>query len=164
MTATVAVGDIAPRFALLGSDWRGEAPPTFALEDALAEGGVVLHFFPAPFTSTCEAQMCAVRDGIAAYDGATVWGVTTHHPILIARWEAEHRFAVPILADVTGEVARAYVGLYGDEIWPGLRNTARRGVIGISPQGVVGAVWVGATPGDAPPDDAVAAAIAVARG
>ncbi|MFM8999195.1 MAG: redoxin domain-containing protein [Actinomycetota bacterium] len=161
---TVAIGDAAPRFTLLGSEWRGEAPPTFSLDDALASGGVVLHFFPAPFTSTCEAQMCAVRDGIASYEGVTVWGVTTHHPILIARWEAEHRFAVPILADVTGDVARAYVGLYGDEIWPGLRHTARRGVVGISPAGVVGAIWIGPTPGDAPPDDAVAAAIAVARG
>ena len=161
---TVTIGDGAPRFALLGSEWRGEAPPTYTLDAALGEGGVVLHFFPAPFTSTCEAQMCAVRDGIAAYDGVTVWGVTTHHPILIAKWQEEHGFAVPILADVTGEVARAYVGLYGDEIWPGLRNTARRGVIGISSRGVVGSVWTGATPGDAPPDDAVAAAITVARG
>jgi peroxiredoxin len=161
---TVGIGDVAPRFALLGSEWRGEAPPTFALDAALAEGGVVLHFFPAPFTSTCEAQMCAVRDGIETYDGTTVWGVTTHHPILIGKWQEEHGFAVPILADVTGEVARAYVGLYGEEIWPGLRNTARRGVVGITPRGVVGALWIGATPGDAPPDDAIAAAIAVARG
>jgi peroxiredoxin len=93
-----------------------------------------LHFFPAPFTSTCEAQMCAVRDGIAAYTGLTVWGVTTHHPILIGKWEEQHGFEVPILADVTGEVSRTYVGLYGQEIWPGLRDTARRGVIGITPQ------------------------------
>lgn len=161
---TVTIGDAAPRFALLGSEWRGEAPPTYALDTALAEGGVVLHFFPAPFTSTCEAQMCAVRDGIAAYAGVTVWGVTTHHPILIAKWEEEHRFDVPILADVTGEVARAYVGLYGEEIWPGLRNTARRGVIGITPRGTVGSAWTGARPGDAPPDDAIAAAVAAARG
>ena len=63
--------------------------------------------------------------------GVNVWGVTTHHPILIAKWQEEHGFGVPILADVTGDVARAYVGLYGEEIWPGLRHTARRGVIGI---------------------------------
>ena len=56
---TVSIGDAAPRFDLLGSEWRGEAPPTFRLDEALSRGGVVLHFFPAPFTSTCEAQMCA---------------------------------------------------------------------------------------------------------
>ena len=160
---TVSIGDAAPRFDLLGSEWRGEAPPTFRLDEALARGGVVLHFFPAPFTSTCEAQMCAVRDDVTAYEGVTVWGVTTHHPILIAKWQEEHGFGVPILADVTGEVARAYVGLYGEEIWPGLRHTARRGVIGITSDGTVGAVWIGALPGESPPADAIAAAIAVAR-
>ena len=88
----IEVGSQAPRFSLLGSEWRGESPPRFALEDALPEGGAVLHFFPAPFTSTCEAQMCAVRDGIAAYTGLTVWWVTTHHPILIGKWEEQHGF------------------------------------------------------------------------
>lgn len=161
---TVAIGDVAPPFSLLGSEWRGEAPPRFALEDALSEGGVVLHFFPAPFTSTCLAQMCAVRDGIAAYEGVTVWGVTTHHPILIGKWQEEHGFEVPILADVTGEVSRAYVGLYGEEIWPGLRHTARRAVIGVTPRGVIGSMWSGANLGEEPPAEAVAAAIAIARG
>lgn len=160
----IAVGDAAPGFALLGSEWRGATPPTFRLSDALSRGGVVLHFFPAPFTSTCEAQMCGVRDHLSDYDGVTVWGVTTHHPILIAKWDEEHRFGVPILADVDGAVSRAYAGLYGDEVWPGLRATARRAVVGISADGVVRSLWVGASPGDAPTDDDVAAAVAAARG
>ncbi|MFM8943698.1 MAG: redoxin domain-containing protein [Actinomycetota bacterium] len=160
---TIRIGDTAPRFELLGAEWRGEAPPTFRLDEALARGGVVLHFFPAPFTSTCEAQMCAVRDGIAAYDGVTAWGVTSHHPILIAKWQEDHGFGVPILADVDGSVSRAYAGVYGEEIWPGLRRTSRRAVIGIGRDGTVGALWVGATPGDAPTPEAIAHAIAVAR-
>ncbi|MFM7718268.1 MAG: redoxin domain-containing protein [Actinomycetota bacterium] len=160
---TVRLGDPAPHFELLGSDWRGESPPTYRLADALERGGVVLHFFPAPFTSTCEAQMCAVRDGIEAYEGLTVWGVTTHHPILIHRWEEEHRFGVPILADVTADVARAYVGLYGEEIWPGLRNTARRAVVGIAPTGTVDALWLGEMPADSPSAHDVAAIVAAAR-
>lgn len=161
---TITIGEAAPDFELLGSDWRGEAPPTFRLADALTRGGVVLHFFPAPYTSTCEAQMCAVRDDLAAYDGITVWGVTSHHPILIAKWEAEHGFGVPILADVDGAVSRSYAGLYGEEVWPGLRSTSRRAVVGIARDGVVRSLWIGASPGDAPSDADVTAAILAARG
>lgn len=161
---TLAIGDPAPRFSLLGSEWRGESPPEFSLESALVEGGVVLHFFPAPFTSTCEAQMCAVRDSIGSYRGITVWGITTHHPILIRKWEEDHGFEVPILADVTGEVSRAYVGLYGEEIWPGLRNTARRAIVGVTPQGIVGSLWIAGSIGDMPSDEVIADAIAAAEG
>lgn len=161
---TVTIGDSAPRFSLLGSEWRGESPPRFSLDEALSQGGVVLHFFPAPFTSTCLAQMCGVRDGIEAYSGVTVWGITTHHPILIGKWEEENGFRVPILADVTSEVSRSYVGLYGDEIWPGLRHTARRGVIGITPGGVIGSIWSGGNPGEEPPAGSIERAIAVALG
>jgi peroxiredoxin len=55
-----------------------------------------------------------VRDHIEDYRGAgvTVWGVTGHYPQLIAPWDKEHAFGVPILADYDHVVCTTYVGLY----------------------------------------------------
>jgi len=160
----VAVGDPAPDLELL-ADRSGKDAPTYRLSDALAEGGVVLQFFPLPFTGTCEAQMCAVRDHIDAYRdaGVTVWGVTGHYPQLIAAWDREFRFGVPILADYDHEVSRAYVGLYEDVLPQNLRLTSKRAVVGISRDGIVRSVWVSEVPGEGPTDAVVAEAIEAAR-
>jgi peroxiredoxin len=161
----VAVGDIAPDFELYSDEW-GKDAPTYKLSEALTEGGVVLQFFPLPFTGTCEAQMCAVRDHIEEYRGAgvTVWGVTGHYPQLNAAWDKEHHFGVPILADYDHEVSRAYVGLYEEVLPANLRLTSKRAVLGISRDGIVRSIWVTETPGEGPTDEVVASAISAARG
>lgn len=161
----VKVGDTAPEFELLGEVWGREAP-THRLSDALAEGGVVLQFFPAPFTGTCEAQMCAVRDDIEDYRGAgvTVYGVTGHYPMLLKAWDDEHHFGAQMLADYDHEVSEAYVGLYEDVLPAGLRLCSKRAVIGISPDGIVRSVWITEVPGVAPDQAVIAEAIAAAKG
>ena len=161
----VQVGDTAPEFELLGDVWGADAP-TYRLSDALKDGGVVLQFFPLPYTSTCEAQMCAVRDHIEDYRdaGVTVYGVTGHYPMLLKAWDGEFHFGAQLLADYDHEVSRAYVGLYENRLPAGLRLTAKRAVIGISRDGVVRSVWVTEVPGVAPSEDVVAEAIAAARG
>lgn len=161
----LSVGDRAPDFELLADVW-GKDAPTYRLSDALKEGGVVLQFFPLPFTGTCEAQMCAVRDHVDLYRdaGVTVWGVTGHYPQLIAAWDREHHFGVPILADYELEVCRTYVGLYTEILPANLRNTSKRAVLGISSDGVVRSAWVSEVPGVGPSDEVVAEAIAAARG
>jgi Peroxiredoxin len=161
----VTVGDAAPQFELLGKEW-GKDAPTYKLSDALAKGGVVLQFFPLPFTGTCEAQMCAVRDHIGAYTGAgvTVYGVTGHYPMLLKAWDDEHHFGAVILADYDREISIAYVGLYEDPLPSGLRLAAKRGVVGISPDGIVRSVWISEIPGVAPDEEVVKVAIAAARG
>ena len=162
---TVSVGDRAPGFELLGKEWGADAP-TYKLSDALKEGGVVLQFFPLPYTRTCEAQMCAVRDHIDDYRGAgvTVYGVTGHYPQLLKAWDDEFRFGAEILADYDHEVSRAYVGLYEDRLPAGLRLTSKRAVIGISPDGIVRSVWASEVPGVGPDQGVVDEAIAAARG
>ena len=155
-------GDEAPDFELYGK--KAADAPKYRLSDALEKGGVVLQFFPLPFTGTCEKQMCAARDGIDDYRsaGVTVFGVTGHYPQLIEAWDREHGFNVPILADYDHEVSRAYVGLYEDPLPQGLRLTSKRGVVGISADGIVRSVWVTETPGVAPSGEVVAEAIAAA--
>ena len=160
----LAVGDTAPDFDLFARQ-AGDGP-TYRLSDALSRGGVVLQFFPLPFTGVCEAQMCGVRDGIDAYTGAgvTVWGVTGHYPQLIAAWDDVHHFDVPILADYDHEVSRAYVGLYEDTLPQGLRLTSKRGVVAISSDGIVRFTWVTETSGIGPSDEVIAEAIEAAKG
>ncbi len=160
----VKFGDKAPDFELLG-DQAGVDAPTFRLSDALRESGVVLQFFPLPFTSTCLTQMCAVRDHVDRYTdrGVTVWGITGHYPQLIAAWQRAEHFGVPILADYDHEVSREYVGLYEDHLPQNLRLTTKRGVVGISRDGVVRFVWVTEIPREAPSDELVEEAIRAAE-
>jgi len=160
----VAVGDRAPEFELLGKLWGADAP-TYVLSDALAQGGVVLQFFPLPYTGVCEAQMCAVRDHIEDYReaGVTVYGVTGHYPMLLKVWDAEHAFGAEVLADYDHEVSRAYVGLYEDPLPSGLRLATKRAVVGISRDGIVRSVWIGELPGVGPDEQVVAEAISAAK-
>jgi peroxiredoxin len=163
MAMPVKVGDEAPQFELLG-ERAGKDAPTYRLADALRDGGVVLQFFPLPFTTTCLAQMCAVRDHVDLYTdrGVTVWGVTGHYPQLIAAWEREEHFGVPILADYDHEISRAYVGLYEDVLPANLRLTTKRAVVGISHDGIVRYVWISDTTREAPSDEVVREAIQAA--
>ena len=100
---TVNLGEPAPDFELFGEfDRETRAYRAYHLADELKDHPMVLHFFPAPFTRVCQAQMCDVRDhaqDVYGARGVGVWGVTGHYPWLIERWEREHHFGVPILAD-----------------------------------------------------------------
>jgi len=157
----LSIGDRAPDFELF-SKQAGDGP-TYRLSEALSNGGVVLQFFPLPFTGVCEAQMCGVRDNIGSYEGLTVWGVTGHYPQLIAAWDRDHNFEVPILADYDHEVSRTYVGLYEDPMPQGLRLCSKRSVVGISSDGVVRYSWITEISGVAPGEEMISAAIAAAK-
>ena len=61
-----AIGDPAPDFALPDHEGR-----TVRLSDLLADGKVVLAFYPADFTPVCTAQACMMRD---AHDRLTEAG------------------------------------------------------------------------------------------
>lgn len=157
----LATGDLAPDFELYGKAARDA--PKYRLSQALERGGVVLQFFPLPFTGVCEAQMCGVRDNIGAYAGLTVWGVTGHYPQLIAAWDKENHFEVPILADYDHEVSRGYVGLYEDPLPSGLKYCSKRAVVAIGGDGLVKYTWITEVPGVPPDQGVIADAIAAAR-
>jgi peroxiredoxin len=161
----VQVGDAAPDFELMGERDRETGTfRTYRLSDALRESPVVLHFFPAPFTSTCEQQMCEVRDRVDAYkgEGVTVWGVTGFPPAIIASWARQHHFGVPILADYDHKVSEDYVGLYSPDRFPNVALTTKRGVVSIGEDGSVRYVWIPDESGVSPPDEEIEAAISAA--
>lgn len=159
----------APDFDLVSAE-RDEESGGFrhyVLSKALTDGPIVLHFFPAPFTRVCEMQMCDVRDhaeDVYGAQGVQVWGITGHYPWLIRAWDREQHFGVPVLADYEHEVSEVYVGTYPPEKQSGLRHTTKRGVVGISAEGVVRYVWVTEEPGVGPTDEIVQAAIDAAKG
>lgn len=163
---TVSEGEEAPDFALPGRFDRGAGQYRMhRLSASLEDGPVILHFFPAPFTSTCEEQMCTVRDDVDTYldAGVTVWGITAHAPAIIRSWARRHRFGVPILADYDRGVSLAYVGLYEPRERLGVALCSKRGVIAIDPESTVRHVWIGDDPDVAPPHEEIAEAIGSVR-
>jgi glutaredoxin-dependent peroxiredoxin len=162
----VEVGEEAPDFRLPGRfDREAGAHRMHRLSEALTDGPVILHFFPAPFTSTCEAQMCGVRDSVDRYldAEAAVWGVTAHPPVVIRNWAREHRFGVPILSDYDRAVSESYVGLYSPAERLNVALCSKRGVVAIGADGVVRHVWVAEDPDLTPTDGEIEKALASVR-
>lgn len=162
----VEVGEEAPDFRLPGRfDRTTGAYRMHRLSDATGDGPVILHFFPAPFTSTCQAQMCGARDAVDRYldAGAAVWGVTAHAPVIIRNWARQHRFGFPLLADFDRAVSESYVGLYAPRERLSVALCAKRGVVAVGPDGVVRHVWVTDDPDVAPSEEEIERALASVR-
>ena len=160
----VKTGQQAPDFELQGEfDPESFGFKPYKLSEALKDGPVVMHFFPAPFTSVCQFQMCTVRDSIEDYraEGVTVWGVTGHYPMMNAQWAKEHEFGVPLLADYEHTVSEQYVGTYPDLL--GLKHLSKRAVVSVAEDGTVAFVWITEDPGVAPSEDVVREAIGAAK-
>ena len=126
------LGSRAPDFTLMNQDRQ---PVT--LSGALAKGPVVLAFFPAAFSSTCQAEMCTFRDSLAELSAvkAQVLGVSTDTFFALKAWGDQHRFGFPLLSDFNKEVIRKYDVVNPDMI--GLKDIAKRAVFVIDPAGIV---------------------------
>jgi peroxiredoxin len=129
---TVDVGAKAPDFTLPDQDRQ---PVT--LSALLARGPVVLAFFPAAFSSTCQQELCTFRDSLATLSAlrAQVLGISTDTFFTLKAWSDQHRFGFPLLSDYNKDVIRAYGVVNPDMI--GLRDIARRAVFVIDSSGTV---------------------------
>jgi peroxiredoxin Q/BCP len=119
------VGDRAPDFELQGTDGP------FRLSEHRGER-VVLLFYPADNTPVCTRQFCSYRDRdgeLTALD-ATVVGISSQSLRSHQAFSADNSLTVPLLADVGGEVARAYGA------WRRGLGT-KRAVVIVDEQGVV---------------------------
>ena len=99
------VGDPAPDFTLRDQDGVERR-----LADFLAEGPVVLFFYPAASTSGCTRETCHFRDlaGEFAAHGASRVGISMDSVDKQATFAENNRLDYPLLADVGGAVARLY--------------------------------------------------------
>ena len=133
-------GTQAPSFTL--SDADGE-PVT--LEDLIAEGPLVLYFYPADFTPGCTKEACAIRDihDDLIASGLRIVGVSPQDGDSHQRFAARHTLPFPLLSDPDKTAVRAY------DVDGPLGFGVRRGTYLIDGDGVI--------------VDAVMADIAIAR-
>lgn len=110
--AELEPGDVAPDFTVEGF-MAGEAV-SFTLSEALAEGPVVVFFFPAAFTSGCEAQAASFAEAIGQFEaeGARVIGITAGNTDRLAEFSTQHcASAFPVFAIGEGMMRDYDVGL-----------------------------------------------------
>ncbi len=101
----LAIGTIAPDFT--ATDDQGRA---LRLRDLLAEGPLVLYFYPADFTPGCTKEACMFRDAhedlVAA--GIRVLGVSPQDEASHRKFREAHRLPFALVADPEKAVVRAY--------------------------------------------------------
>ncbi|MFN8071048.1 MAG: peroxiredoxin [Mycobacterium sp.] len=99
---------------------RGDRAPEFELPDQtgtprslsglLADGPIVLFFYPAAMTPGCTKEACHFRDlaGEFADLGASRVGISTDAVDKQARFSDSQRFDYPLLSDADGSVAESF--------------------------------------------------------
>ena len=105
------IGDSAPNFTLTST--QGEV----TLSKRLANGAVLLVFYPGDDTPVCTKQLCDYRDNLALFNGLGVQ-VIALNPQPIASHEKfarKHTLPFPVAADEGGKVCKLYgaAGLLG---------------------------------------------------
>ncbi|HEX2355331.1 MAG TPA: peroxiredoxin, partial [Micromonosporaceae bacterium] len=105
MAKTPAVGDVVEDFEL--PDDRGEPR---RLTDLLANGPVVLFFYPAAMTAGCTLESCHFRDLATEFAevGAQRVGISRDRVDRQREFSQKHRFDYPLLSDSDGAVARRF--------------------------------------------------------
>jgi peroxiredoxin Q/BCP len=98
-------GDEVPDFEL--PDQTGAAR---SLSGLLADGPVVLFFYPAAMTSGCTKEACHFRDVAADYRaaGAQRVGISRDSVEKQKQFSDQHSFDYPLLADTDGQVAETF--------------------------------------------------------
>lgn len=102
---TINTGSTAPDFTL-----PDETGAPRKLSDFLADGPVVLFFYPAAMTSGCTAESCQFRDLAAEFEavGAQRIGISSDPVDKQKEFSDLNSFDYPLLSDPDGEVATAY--------------------------------------------------------
>ncbi|MFK8030366.1 MAG: peroxiredoxin [Gammaproteobacteria bacterium] len=106
------IGSSAPDFTLPDQDGN-----TITLSEVLAQGPVLLYFYPADFTPGCTKEACMLRDAHADIldVGVTVIGVSAQDEDSHSKFQQQHNLPFTLLADTRHEVAELYdaSGLFG---------------------------------------------------
>ena len=99
---------------------NGTQAPAFTLPDAegtdvslealIAEGPLVLYFYPADFTPGCTKEACAIRDmhGDLLASGLRIVGVSPQDGDSHRRFAEQHELPFPLLSDEGKRVIKDY--------------------------------------------------------
>jgi thioredoxin-dependent peroxiredoxin len=98
-------GDIAPDFELPDETGRPRK-----LSDLVAEGPIVLFFYPAAMTYGCTKESCHFRDlqGELEAVGAKPVGISADQVAKQKQFSDKHSFGYPLLSDPDGAVAEQF--------------------------------------------------------
>jgi peroxiredoxin Q/BCP len=120
MTERIDVGDKAEDFAL-----PDETGTTRRLTELLADGPVVLFFYPAALTPGCTAEACHFRDLAAEFAavGARPVGVSGDTVDKQQEFTGRHGLGMPLLSDVDGTVRERFGVKRGFSLAPTKRVT-----------------------------------------
>jgi len=102
---TLSPGDTAPDFSL--PDQTGT---TRTLKELLADGPVVLFWYPAAMTTGCTKEACHFRDIAAEFEaaGAQRVGISADPVDKQRQFDEMHDLGYPLLSDEDKTVAKAY--------------------------------------------------------
>lgn len=98
-------GTPAPDFSL-----PDETGDTRTLGEFLANGPLILYFYPADFTPGCTKEACSIRDlhDDIIGSGLQVVGVSPQSPESHTKFRAAHKLPFPLLADEDKVAVKAY--------------------------------------------------------
>lgn len=101
----LAVGAAAPDVTSKDQDGK---PVNF--KDVYAKGVTLVYFYPKASTPGCTKQGCSLRDNWSALQakGVQVLGVSGDKPEDQKKFRDEQKFPFPLIADDTGDVAKAF--------------------------------------------------------
>jgi peroxiredoxin len=125
------VGSKAPDFTLMNQERQ---PVTLS---GLKGQPVVLAFFPAAFSGTCQQEMCTLRDSMGQLSkaNAQVLGISTDTFFALKAFQDQQQLGFPLLSDFNKEVIRDY-GVFNEDMI-GLKGIAKRAVFVIDKDGVI---------------------------
>jgi peroxiredoxin Q/BCP len=120
MTARVEAGDTVEDFAL-----PDETGTVRSLSGLLAEGPVVLFFYPAALTPGCTAQACHFRDLAAEFAavGARPVGISGDTVERQQEFAGQHGLGMSLLSDTDGTVRERFGVKRGFSLAPTKRTT-----------------------------------------
>ena len=98
---------------------------------------VVLAFFPAAFSSTCQKELCTFRDALSQLNKARaqVYGISVDTFFSLKAFADQQRLMFPLLSDFNKQVIRDY-GVFNEDMI-GLKGIAKRAVFVLDKDGVV---------------------------
>lgn len=114
------IGQPAPEFEL-----RDQNKKLMSLDDLKGKKALIV-FIPFPFTGICDAEGCAIRDGLGQLENldANVVVITAHAVQTNAAWASQNDFTFPILSDFWphGVVSDAY-GTFNPDLGVAMRSS-----------------------------------------
>jgi peroxiredoxin len=128
----INIGDLAPDFSLYNTEKE------LVQLSQLKGSPVVLLFFPLAFTSTCTAELCAVRDDIANYQqlNTKVFGISVDSIFSLKKFQEEQHLNFPLLSDFNKTASTDYDSLYESFVLD-MKGVSKRSAFVIDAEGVV---------------------------